>query len=202
MLLFSFLKDLSMDDVKELANRVSTLLVSGIPSDLKGTSARLRALVNLYNTLNDAQYKSERLSTLRAIISFATNTKQVDLLASLFATSGSWVSKWGLTEQQARELFLLSSSALEKASDAEGAQGFLIRYLSTFENDAAAIDDEVLQHARDAALGYVKAPALSQRSALAQLAAVSIQTHLPVLWTMGSRTATPMMMNISIALPV
>lgn len=58
-------------------------------------------------------------------------------------------------------------------------QAFLIRYLATFEAEAAAGSlstaalEEAKGHAKDAALGYIRAPALSQRSALAHLAVVS-----------------------------
>lgn len=58
-------------------------------------------------------------------------------------------------------------------------QAFLIRYLSTFEAEAAAGSlsapalEEAKAHAKEAALGYIRAPALSQRSALAHLAVVS-----------------------------
>lgn len=194
MLLFSFLKELPAADVAHAVGVVSAALVGGGAAPAaKGAAARMRALVNLYNTLADATHKGEKLALLRSIIRFAADTRQTELLASLFSTAGSWTSKWGLTDQQARELFLLSSSALEKAGDAEGAQGFLIRYLGTFENDAGAINDDALGHAKNAALGYVKAPALSQRSALPKLVAVSVVCLREGLGGAGARpSATPL----------
>lgn len=171
MLAISFLKDAPPQQAGSIAERLSTKVVSAQSTEGKGAAARLRVLVNLYNAVGDTT-KPEKLAVLQAVIRFAASTRQTELLAPLFASAGSWQARWGLTDAQARSLFLLASSALEKAGDSEAAQVFLIRFLTTFEGDAGAIDDAVLQHAKQAAVGFVKAPAVSQRSALAQLSAV------------------------------
>lgn len=175
MLLLSFLKDASAQQAGAIAERLAGLLVSppaAAEGGNKSAAARLRVLVHLYNALDVDANTAEKLAVLHSIIPFAAATRQTELLAPLFATGGAWKAKWGLSDAQARALFLLASSALEKSGDADAAQVFLIRYLSTFEKDTAAIDDEALRHAKDAAVGYVKAPAVSQRSALSQLSAV------------------------------
>lgn len=171
MLLFSFLKDIEPAALGPLAERLAAVIASS-SADLKAAPARLRALANLYNSLSDATHKVEKLGLLRSVIRFASDTRQLDALAPLFAGAAGWKAKWGLAEQEARALYLLISVSLEKAGDAEQAQAFLIRYLTTFEGDVGAIDDEALARAKDAAVGYVKAPAVSQRSALPQLAVV------------------------------
>eukprot|EP00158_Paraphelidium_tribonemae_P000103 Partr_v1_DN16839_c0_g1_i1_m28286 putative Component of the eukaryotic translation initiation factor 3 (eIF-3) complex, which is involved in protein synthesis and, together with other initiation factors, stimulates binding of mRNA and methionyl-tRNAi to the 40S ribosome (By similarity) len=171
VLLFSFLKDIEPAALGPLAERLAAVIASS-SADLKAAPARLRALANLYNSLSDATHKAEKLGLLRSVIRFASDTRQLEALAPLFAGAAGWKAKWGLTEQEARALYLLISVSLEKAGDAEQAQAFLIRYLATYEGDVGAIDDEALARAKDAAVGYVKAPAVSQRSALPQLAVV------------------------------
>ena len=171
MLLSSFLRNIEPAQLGPIVERLAAVLAQSTES--KGAGARLRVLVNLYNLVSEATNKAEKLGLLKSIIRFASDTKQLELLAPVFAGAAGWKAKWGLSDVEARAIYLLISSVLEKAGDAEQAQVFLIRYLSTFEADGGAIDDEALGHAKDAAVGYVKAPAVSQRSALPQLAVVS-----------------------------
>ena len=62
------------------------------------------------------------------------------------------------------------------------AQAYLIRYLSTFE-DPQIPQDKLLegrQLARKAAIGYIKAPVISQKSNLPMMRAVSDNSLFPV----------------------
>lgn len=59
------------------------------------------------------------------------------------------------------------------ASCSDQSQAFLIRYLTTFERGSVAdVDADARERAKEAAIGYVKAPLLSTRSNLPQLKAV------------------------------
>ncbi|RYE82727.1 MAG: hypothetical protein EOO65_05070 [Methanosarcinales archaeon] len=64
-------------------------------------------------------------------------------------------------------------------SCSENAQTFLIRYLTTFENEGPELLEESKEVALEAALGFVKAPAISQRSSLPHLAAVCCRPPTP-----------------------
>jgi hypothetical protein len=147
------------------------------------------SLVHLYNSLEDS-LRSQKLSLISTIISYASNTKQLDQLAPYLAGAAAWQKEWQLSNDEARSLFLLLSRAYGKAGDASSAQVFLIRYLQTFEPSAGssgapspAALEEAKEHAKEAAIGYIRAPALSQRSALAHLAAVSsFRPRLPSLF--------------------
>ena len=182
-LLFSFLKAVPPARFGQTIDKISTVLTSG-PTELgKGAPVRLRTLANLYNVISESTGKAEKVAVFSKLIKFASDTRQLDLLYPYFAHAATWQSKWGISDEQTRRLLLTVSTALEKAGDAEQAQAFLIRYLSTFEGSAAsAIDDEALSHAKDAAIGYVKAPAVSQRSALPQFAAVSARPRMSSVW--------------------
>lgn len=143
------------------------------------------SLVHLYNSLEDSSFslRAQKLSLIATVISYASNTKQLDQLAPYLASAASWQKEWQLSNAEARGLFLLLSRAYGKAGDGSSAQAFLIRYLQTFEPSVAADGssaaaspaslEEAKEHAKEAAIGYIRAPALSQRSALAHLAAVS-----------------------------
>lgn len=130
------------------------------------------SMVHMYNNVEG---RDAKLALLTAIISYAASTKQLELLAPYLAGAASWQREWELSDGEARALFLLLSQVYSKAGSAQEAQAFLIRYLATFEHAAPAALEEAKEHARDAALGYIRAPALSQRSALAHLAAVSVR---------------------------
>jgi len=107
------------------------------------------------------------------IVQFAAETKNMDVLAPYLSAANSWQAKWGLSQREAGELFLLVSSSLERAGLAEEAQAFLIRYLQTYETEPAAKRVEARSAAKTAAINFVRAPAVSQCSSLASLAVVS-----------------------------
>lgn len=173
VLLFSFLREAPSAAWGALAKQMAGIICAR-SEEPKGAPARLRVLASLYNSLSDGEHRREKLALLRSVISFASASRQLELLAPVLASAGSWRSKWRLSDGEARGLYLLLSQVLDRAGDAEQAQVFLIRYLATYESAAAgaAIPDEALELAKAAAIGYVKAPAVSQRSALPQLAAV------------------------------
>ena len=177
--MLSFLKDFPAEQLGGAVERLAAVVTSAATAgEPKANAARLRVLGNLYNLLSDASNKAEKLVLLSSIIRFASETSQIELLTPVFAGAAGWKAKWGLTDAQARGLYLQIANALGRAGGAytEQAQAFLIRYLTTFENDVSAIDDEALSHAKDAAVRYVNAPAVSQRSALPQLAVVGYVT--------------------------
>ena len=153
----------------EVARRVSAAVAGGTSR----AALRLRALAHVYNAVEE---RGARLALLRAIIAFAAATKQMDQMAPyLSVVSGaSWQRDWGLSDAEARALFLQLAQVHGAAGEATVSQAFLIRYLATFEAAGAEALAEAKEHARDAALGYIRAPALSQRSSLAHLAAVSV----------------------------
>ena len=67
-------------------------------------------LTNLYNVLDLPQLK---LSVLMIIIRAAADAKQLDLLGPFLAGAGSWQAQWGLTDLDARKLYLLISQVLD-----------------------------------------------------------------------------------------
>lgn len=126
--------------------------------------------MNLYNTVATKAQKLEVFSTL---VQYASDSKHIDALAPHFASAQSWKTKWSLTNKEAGDLFLLVSSSLEKAGLHDDAQVFIIRYLATFETEPAERRKEALPAAKKAAVNFIRAPAVSQRSNLAALAVVS-----------------------------
>jgi hypothetical protein len=208
VLTLSFLKEVPVAAQGALAERLAAVV--GGCTDTKGAGARLRVLANLFNSLDSAEQAGAKLSVFKRVLQAAADTRQLDALAPYLSQAGSWQAKWGLAPAAARPLFLLVSQLLSKAGDSEGGQAFLIRYLATFEADTAAIDDEALAHARDAAVGFVKSPAASQRSALPRLAVVRVWGGagwgmcVCLCWVPRRAAAPPppMMRNLFNALPV
>lgn len=121
---------------------------------------------------NSVDTRDAKLSLLTSVIRYASASRQLELLAPYLVGAASWQRDWELSDVEARGLFLLLSQVSAKAGDAAQGQAFLVRYLSTFDKADAATLEEAKEHAREAALGYIRAPNLAQRIALAHLAAV------------------------------
>lgn len=134
-------------------------------------------LANLYNSVDEAIWKDLKLAVFTRVVQYAADTKQLDLLAPFFAAASTWQSRWGISSQQAGALYLLISQSLDKAGALDDAQTFLIRYLSTLEEAGEAELASARPHAVTAAVNYVKAPVVSQRSNLPALRAVSKNTR-------------------------
>lgn len=110
---------------------------------------------------------------LGKLVQYASDTKHLDALMPFFATASTWKTTWGLSSQQAAGLFLLISESLEAAGLLEDAQVFLLRHLQAFETESADVRKTALPAAKKAALNFIRAPAVSQRSNLPSLAVVS-----------------------------
>ena len=109
---------------------------------------------------------------LKNLIRFAADARLLEFLQSFIASAPSWATKWSLTVEQAGSLYLLIANCMEKCGSPEDSQGFLIRYLTTLET---ASEEKLLAArpwAKQAALNFIKAPAVSQRSNLSRLSAV------------------------------
>ena len=133
---------------------------------------RLRIAAHVYNAVGEAQHKEAKLEVLKKLISFASEVRLMEPLQTFLAGAAGWPAKWGLSAAQAGSLFLLISQCMERYGAAEEAQSFLIRYLATLEGASAAALAAARPWAKTAALNFVKAPAVSQKSNLARLAAV------------------------------
>jgi hypothetical protein len=126
----------------------------------------------VYNAVDEAQHKESKLEVLKQLIRFAAETRLAELIQPFLAGAAGWPAKWALSAEQAGSLFLLIAQCMERYGNAEEAQVFLIRYLTTLEGASAAMLAEARHWAKAAALNFVKAPAVSQKSNLARLAAV------------------------------
>lgn len=139
---------------------------------------RLRILGNLYNVLSSVTGggagRPAFVSVLLAIISFAGKIGQLSKLQGYFDLLDVLVIKWDLGVDDARELFLAVSLALESQGLADQAQLFLIKYLATFGKVASAAEggatsaaalgaDEVALAAKGSA-GAVRAPIVGFRA--------------------------------------
>lgn len=126
----------------------------------------------MFNILGDVQQKVTLFSQLLA---YAAESKQLDVLTPYFPSVASWYSGKLITAQEVRQLYLAISRALTRAGDVESGQAYLIRYLASYEGaeeSASPIPEEAKEAATEAALGYIRAPAISQRSALPHLRVV------------------------------
>lgn len=75
----------------------------------KSAIVKIRVLTNLYNILDVPTLK---LSVLMVIIRAAANAKQLELLGPFLAGVGSWQTQWGVSDAEARKLYLLVSQVL------------------------------------------------------------------------------------------
>ena len=134
-----------------------------------------RRVTLVYNSLSSDTHKSAKLGVLRSLFTFAAEGRMMELIQPFLASAASWPSKWSLTPEQAGSLYLTVAQCMERCGAAEETQAFLIRYLATLETASEAAIAAALPHAVQAALNFVKAPAISQKSNLSRLAAVSCE---------------------------
>lgn len=111
-LLFSFLK-LVPDGAAGFVDRICAA-VAGIGAG-KSALVKLRVLTKLYNMLETPALK---LSVLMIIIRAAADAKQLDLLGPFLAGAGSWQAQWGMSNADARRLYLLVSQVLGDVGEA------------------------------------------------------------------------------------
>jgi hypothetical protein len=133
---------------------------------------RLRIVTNVYNTVREASHKEAKLQVLKRLIKFASEHRLIETLQSFLAGAAGWPAKWALSAEQAGSLFLMIAQCMDRNGIPEEAQTFLIRYLGTLEGASAEALVAARPWAKTAALNFVKAPAVSQKSNLARLAAV------------------------------
>lgn len=127
------------------------------------------SLVSLYNGLQQKTEQQAKLSVLKKIISFATEAKQLDLIAPYLQS----ISKWNLDQPEAATLYYTISTSYQKLGQTEEEQQFLIKYLTTFEGASAEAMAAITHAARSAAINYLKAAAGSQKYDVPRLQAVS-----------------------------
>jgi len=104
-LLFSFLKLVPVEEAAGLIERIC----ASITEIGKSAIVKIRVLTNLYNILDVPTLK---LSVLMVIIRAAANAKQLELLGPFLAGVGSWQTQWGVSDAEARKLYLLVSQVL------------------------------------------------------------------------------------------
>ena len=126
----------------------------------------------MYNTISEEKHKEAKLSALKNLIRFAADARLLEFLQSFIASAPTWATKWSLTPEEAGSLYLLFANCMEKCGALEESQGFLIRYLTTLETASEGKLVEARPWAKQAALNFIKAPAVSQRSNLSRLVAV------------------------------
>lgn len=147
-------------------------IVAAVTSTSDKALLRLRIVTDVYNFVDEVQHKDSKLGVLKALIRYAADHRQLELLQPYLAGAATWPAKWQLSPEQAGALYLLIAQSLEKTGAAEDAQAFLIRYLTTLETASEAAQAGARAWAKTAALNFVMAPAVSQKSNLARLAAV------------------------------
>lgn len=162
-ILFSFFPALD-DDKYESAVRATAAAATASSEDTP--ELRLTVLANLYNLMQKTDLK---LFLLLQVIQYASGTGQLDPLVETFTEAEEWCKKWGLSTTQQRDLFLTIAQSLDTAGYADEAQDFLIRFLSTFQGESPEVLRTVRDQARAAAVGYIKAPVVSQYSNLPAL---------------------------------
>ena len=132
----------------------------------------------VYNSLSDANQVS-KLGLLKRLIRFSGDANLLELIKPFLANSATWPTKWGITQEQAGALYLQVAQCLEKGGQGDESQVFLIRYLATLETASEATIAAAIPHAVQAALSFVKAAAITQKSHFSRLRAVS--AALPAL---------------------
>jgi hypothetical protein len=199
ILILSLVNDLPASQFVELVQRIAGILLSGGLEDKAALRLRMYviatvavsfaepfptivmcyagcvilgfcSIVNVYNFVADVGLKFQLFTS---ILRFADESKQFEPLVPYFSAAIAALKQSGVSDAEVRPVFHELSRSLFKIGEAEQAQAFLIRYLATFESETnPAVVAESREAAREAALGYIRAPAVSQRSALLHLKAV------------------------------
>eukprot|EP01138_Halocafeteria_seosinensis_P014838 gb/GECG01015148.1/.p1 GENE.gb/GECG01015148.1/~~gb/GECG01015148.1/.p1 ORF type:complete len:338 (+),score=46.89 gb/GECG01015148.1/:1-1014(+) len=170
ILLFSFFNTVPAGSEESIYNQLIRLLTG----NSEQPSLRLKLLSELYNVLDAETKSTPKLKVLKHLIEFAAKNNLIDTLLPYLSDCETWIENLNLHKQQQRELFAFISNTLDDCNRNDEAQAYLIRYLSTFE-DPRLDENELLegrQLARKAAIGYIKAPVISQKSNLPLMRAV------------------------------
>jgi len=168
VLAFSFL-----DQIKEPTQVSATvkLLKDSITGGSGKAALRLNILADLYNVLADGS--QDKFEAFLAVINFAASTQQVDVLLPFLGNADAYAAKHSLTPAQLRELLQTIAAALDGAGHVDVAQQYRIQFLGTFQGEPADVLAQAKDAAVTAALGYFKAPVVSQKSNLPTLDAVT-----------------------------
>ncbi|KAM3576369.1 hypothetical protein VYU27_001720 [Nannochloropsis oceanica] len=153
------------------------VMVERLVSNLRSSAnekpgLRLKLLSNFYNLLKSGT--PERFQVLLAIIEYARDTKQLEVLSDFFANLEDWKKNWRhLSEKNERQLYLLVSDTLASAGKNSEAHHFLIKYISTFSEQDTDLDlSETAALAVKGVIGAVKQPLTALSSSLLGLPAV------------------------------
>ena len=155
------------------------VMVQQIVADLRSSrdekpGLRLKLLCNFYNLLRSGT--PERFQVLLALIEYARDTQQLEVLSEFFAHLEEWKKNWRhLGAAEERQLYLLVSETLAGAGKGTDAHHFLIKYLATFgEQDPALGQPATAALAVKGVIGAVKEPlaALTSSANLLGLPAV------------------------------
>ena len=138
---------------------------------------RPRSLADLYNILPNGS--TEKFDTLLAVIALASASQQVDVITPFLGDIPAYAAKHALSKTQTRTLLHVVADALDGAGQGDAAQQYRIQYLGTFQGEAPEVLAEAQEEAVAAALGYFKAPVVSQKSNLPTLDAVSARPSAP-----------------------
>ena len=119
---------------------VAMLAPADAAPGLLNAKLRLKVAVNLYNTLPSSALRCE---VLRSVVSFASASGQIALVRPYLLTVDAVVSKWGIADEEKRQLYALVASAMKAAGDEGQAHRFHLMLIDSYDGAAAfaALDD-------------------------------------------------------------
>jgi translation initiation factor 3 subunit M len=155
-------KDIQLETDGALVSKLVRELTSVLTSNTETNPVlRLRILTNMYNILSSVTTESTPSSfvvLLLAIIKYAGQVGQMSLLQGYFDMLEELVTKWTLSTEEACEVYLQVSLALEGDGSIEKSQTFLIKYLSTCGALKSAISKGEKKLAVKCMVGAVRSP--------------------------------------------
>ncbi|KAJ3145771.1 hypothetical protein HDU86_000638 [Geranomyces michiganensis] len=166
-LLIALINDAKPDEVPAL---VTTIVQPIVKSSAERAHSKLRILSNLYNSFDATN--PVRYDIFVAIVTYAAQADEVEIVVPQLAAIDSWIAEWGVTADKSRALYLLISEKLgETENFKREAYEFLLKYLSTFDGDAKAAA-AAKDHALRAIMSAISIPTVLAFDELHKLAAV------------------------------
>lgn len=163
---------ISSNQKPEIEKELGKLLLTTLSSNHTDGRAleRLRIISIIFNNLEATSPR--RFDTFKVLIQFAGKTGQISVVDLDFEKLASWISQWGLTATQTRELYRLIYEVLLECKKSLAAHRFLEKLLLTFDNADAQTLATVKEDAKKCIIEAVASPFIFQLDSLLQLAAV------------------------------
>ncbi|KAI8597836.1 hypothetical protein EDD21DRAFT_384327 [Dissophora ornata] len=134
---------------------LETVLKTLITEPTQKTTLKFKVLSNIFNIL--PANSPLRLAVFTSIVDLAVASDDMDLVLPQLQYVSSWLSEWGVSVDAERTLLLTLADRLKESGNPYQSLDFLIKYLTTFNNQTSELDSQKV-HATRAIVDSITLP--------------------------------------------